>query len=166
MGPSAPRLFRYLGRVVTDDPPLSAAISKHHRIASRPRYCLAVPDMRKRVVPRANTDVTIDAIVLLTERYSGVRSLRRILEVVVFGAAWAEGRRTPIEMMIDCALGRAPFPCPPSPLAGPKAETGIVLSRVANGRSPGLSPGASRTGRSARPWRSASGRWTRTSSTS
>src|SRR5688500_2864626 len=82
MGPSAPRLFRYLGRVVTDDPPLSAAISKHHRIASRPRYCLAVPDIRKRVVPRANTDITIEAIVLLTERDSGVRSLRRILEVV------------------------------------------------------------------------------------
>jgi predicted ATPase/DNA-binding CsgD family transcriptional regulator len=42
-----------------------------------------------------------------------------------FAAAWAEGRRTPIELMIDCALGRVPFPCPPSPLAGPNAETGI-----------------------------------------
>src|SRR5688500_1902335 len=67
---------------MTDDLPLSAAISKHHRIASRPRYCLAVPDIRKRVVPRANSDIAIDAIVLLAERDSGVRSLRRILEVV------------------------------------------------------------------------------------
>jgi non-specific serine/threonine protein kinase len=27
--------------------------------------------------------------------------------------------------MVDCALGRVPFPCPPSPSAGPNAETGI-----------------------------------------
>jgi len=39
-----------------------------------------------------------------------------------FAAAWAEGRRTPIDLMIDCALDRVPFPCPPS--AGPNAETG------------------------------------------
>jgi predicted ATPase/DNA-binding CsgD family transcriptional regulator len=42
-----------------------------------------------------------------------------------FAAAWAEGRRTPIELMIDCALGRVPFPGPPSALTGPNAETGI-----------------------------------------
>jgi non-specific serine/threonine protein kinase len=42
-----------------------------------------------------------------------------------FAAAWAEGRRTPVDLMIDCALGRLPFPRPPSPSAGPKAEPGI-----------------------------------------
>jgi len=42
-----------------------------------------------------------------------------------FAAAWAEGRRTPIEPMIDHALGRVPFPGPPSPPGGPNAEAGI-----------------------------------------
>ncbi len=42
-----------------------------------------------------------------------------------FAAAWAEGRRTPVEMTIDHALGRAPFPGPPSPSGGPNAETGV-----------------------------------------
>jgi predicted ATPase/DNA-binding CsgD family transcriptional regulator len=42
-----------------------------------------------------------------------------------FAAAWAEGRRAPIELVIDCALGRAPFPRPPSPSTGPNAERGI-----------------------------------------
>jgi non-specific serine/threonine protein kinase len=41
-----------------------------------------------------------------------------------FAAAWAEGRRTPIEVMIDYALGLVPFPGPPSPLAAANAETG------------------------------------------
>jgi len=40
-----------------------------------------------------------------------------------FAAAWAEGRRAPIEAMIDYALGRAPLPRLPSPPAGPNAET-------------------------------------------
>jgi predicted ATPase/DNA-binding CsgD family transcriptional regulator len=42
-----------------------------------------------------------------------------------FAAAWAEGRRAPVEPMIDHALGRVPFPGTPSPPAGPSAETGI-----------------------------------------
>jgi non-specific serine/threonine protein kinase len=42
-----------------------------------------------------------------------------------FAAAWAEGRRTPIELMIDYALGRVAVPCPPSPSSAPNAETGI-----------------------------------------
>jgi non-specific serine/threonine protein kinase len=90
----------------------------------------------------------------------------RGLGPLAFAAAWSEGRRTPIDLMIDCALGRVSLPRPPSPSAGPSAETGIgPLTRREWGW-PGSSSGASRTGRSARPWRSASGRWTRTSSTS
>ena len=42
-----------------------------------------------------------------------------------FAAAWAEGRRAPIELMIDWALGRVPFPSPSSPSAGPNAEAGL-----------------------------------------
>jgi DNA-binding CsgD family transcriptional regulator len=42
-----------------------------------------------------------------------------------FAAAWAEGRRTPVEPMIDHALGRVAFPGPPSPPGGPNAESGI-----------------------------------------
>ena len=42
-----------------------------------------------------------------------------------FAAAWAEGRRTPVELMIDRALGRVPFPDPLSPSGGPNAETGV-----------------------------------------
>jgi DNA-binding CsgD family transcriptional regulator len=43
-----------------------------------------------------------------------------------FAAAWADGRRTPVEAMIDRALGRAPFPGPPwPPGGGPNAGTGI-----------------------------------------
>jgi non-specific serine/threonine protein kinase len=40
-----------------------------------------------------------------------------------FAAAWAEGRRTPVELMIDRALGRVPFPDPPPPPGGPGADT-------------------------------------------
>ena len=42
-----------------------------------------------------------------------------------FAAAWAEGLRTPVELMIDRALGRVPFPDPLSPSGGPNAETGV-----------------------------------------
>jgi predicted ATPase/DNA-binding CsgD family transcriptional regulator len=42
-----------------------------------------------------------------------------------FAAAWVEGRRAPIEPMIDHALGHVPFPSPPSASAGPNAKTGI-----------------------------------------
>ena len=68
--------------MATNDPPPPIAIPKHHRIASRPRYCLAVSDIGKRVVPRANANITVNPIVLLAERDSRVRSLGRILEVV------------------------------------------------------------------------------------
>jgi predicted ATPase/DNA-binding CsgD family transcriptional regulator len=42
-----------------------------------------------------------------------------------FAAAWAEGRRTSVELMIDRALNRVPFPGPPSPSGGANAESGI-----------------------------------------
>jgi non-specific serine/threonine protein kinase len=45
-----------------------------------------------------------------------------------FAAAWAEGRRAPIELMINCALGHVPFPCAPSPMP-PNAETGPLTRR-------------------------------------
>jgi predicted ATPase/DNA-binding CsgD family transcriptional regulator len=40
-----------------------------------------------------------------------------------FGSAWAEGRRMPLEVMIDYALGRVaiPVPAPPSPATGKDA---------------------------------------------
>ncbi|HEU4367438.1 MAG TPA: LuxR C-terminal-related transcriptional regulator [Methylomirabilota bacterium] len=49
----------------------------------------------------------------------------RGLGAQAFAAAWAEGRRTPVELMIDYALGRVAVPCPPSSSSGPDAETGI-----------------------------------------
>jgi non-specific serine/threonine protein kinase len=42
-----------------------------------------------------------------------------------FAAAWAEGRRAPVDTTIDHALGRAPFPGPPSPSGRPNAESGV-----------------------------------------
>jgi predicted ATPase/DNA-binding CsgD family transcriptional regulator len=42
-----------------------------------------------------------------------------------FAAAWAEGRRAPVETMIDHALGHAPFPGPPPSSGGPNAEAGV-----------------------------------------
>jgi predicted ATPase/DNA-binding CsgD family transcriptional regulator len=42
-----------------------------------------------------------------------------------FAAAWAEGRRTPVERMVEHALGLVPFPDSPLPSDGPNAETGI-----------------------------------------
>jgi DNA-binding CsgD family transcriptional regulator len=46
-----------------------------------------------------------------------------------FATAWAEGRRTPLELMIDHALGRVPLP-PPAPPPGPPADPGVgPLSR-------------------------------------
>lgn len=42
-----------------------------------------------------------------------------------FAAAWAEGRRAPVEPMIDYALGRVPFPGPPLPSGEPNAKPGL-----------------------------------------
>ncbi len=48
-----------------------------------------------------------------------------------FGAAWAEGRRMPLELVIDYALGRValPTPTPPSPAAGNDAGISPLTSR-------------------------------------
>jgi DNA-binding CsgD family transcriptional regulator len=42
-----------------------------------------------------------------------------------FAAAWAAGRRTPIEVMIDHALGQVPFPSSTAPLAAANADAGV-----------------------------------------
>jgi non-specific serine/threonine protein kinase len=42
-----------------------------------------------------------------------------------FAAAWAEGRRTPLELMIDRALGRVPFPDAPSSSGAPRVDTAV-----------------------------------------
>lgn len=48
-----------------------------------------------------------------------------------FGAAWAEGRRTPLEIVIDYALGRVALPAsvPPSSVAGKDAGIGPLSPR-------------------------------------
>jgi predicted ATPase/DNA-binding CsgD family transcriptional regulator len=51
-------------------------------------------------------------------------SVLRGLGPQAFAAAWAEGRRTPVELMIERALGNVPFPDPLSPSGGPNAEAG------------------------------------------
>jgi len=66
---------------MSDDTPLAVSIPEHHGIARGPRCCLTVSDIRERVVPGADTDIAVGAIVLLTERDSRIGPLPRILEV-------------------------------------------------------------------------------------
>ncbi len=64
-----------------------------------------------------------------------------------FATAWAEGRRTPLEAMIDHALGHVPLPPPTRPASGRKPDAGLGPSRLVSTRWPGSSRRAFRTAR-------------------
>ena len=64
-----------------------------------------------------------------------------------FATAWAEGRRTPLEAMIDHALGHVPLPPPTRPASGREPDAGLGPSRLVSTRWPGSSRRAFRTAR-------------------